>query len=119
MQPFQAMDSPSSESTMGWAPASVRSMIFRRRWPSATRPCDHTPAPSGPLGAIASAMAATAVTSGFWPSRRTSPVAPHTPGTLPQLTRRKTCGDVRFVDPAGSGPLLGDTLQLLAGLVDL
>ena len=42
------------------APASDRSMIFRRRWPSATRPCDHTPAPSGPRGAIASAMAETA-----------------------------------------------------------
>jgi hypothetical protein len=77
MQPFQQIVSPSSASTMGWAPASERSMIFSRRRPSATRPCDHTPEPSGPRRAIVPVMVATAATSGAWSSSRTSPVAPH------------------------------------------
>src|SRR5690348_4393604 len=108
MQPFQQTAKPRSESTIGCAPASDRSMIFRRRWPSATRPWDHTPAPSGPRGAIASAMAETAATSGVRPSRRTSPAAPHTQPTLPTDEDCQT-----------SAPRLGHAFELLARLVDL
>src|ERR1700722_13952553 len=57
-------------------------MILRRRGPRATRPCDQTPAPSGPRGVITAVIAATAATSGGRPSSRTSPVAPHTSITL-------------------------------------
>src|ERR1700733_914044 len=92
MQPFQAIVRPRSASTIGWAPASVRSMIFRRRCPRATRPCDQAPAPSGPLGAMTAAMADTAATSGTRPSSRTSPVAPHIVSTLPAAAGK---GDVR------------------------
>src|SRR4051794_38548708 len=108
MQPFQQIVSPRSASTIGCAPASDRSMILRRRWPSATRPCDHTPAASGPRGAIASAIAETAATSGVRPSRRTSPAAPHTQPTLPADEDRQT-----------SQWGLGDAFQLFAGLIYL
>jgi len=38
-------------------------------------------------------MAETALTSGVRPSRRTSPVAPHTASSIPSLTRGETaCG---------------------------
>src|SRR6516165_5017573 len=83
MQPFQAIVRPRSESTIGWAPASVRSMILRRRCPRAIRPCDQVPAASGPLRAITEVIADTAATSGTRPSSRTSPVAPHISSTLP------------------------------------
>src|ERR1700742_2147326 len=115
MQPFQQTASPRSESTIGCAPASDRSMIFRRRWPRATLPCDHTPAPSGPRGVIASAIAETALTSGVRPSRRTSPAAPHTAFAIPRLTRRETAGECDLV----YGRRLGDARELLAGLVHL
>src|SRR5215216_7602607 len=84
-------------------------MILRRRCPSATLPLDHTPAPSGPRGDIASAMAATAVTSGVWPSSRTSPVAPHTHSTLPG----SRAGVVAVCDR------LRNAFQFFAGFVDL
>src|SRR6185369_10058031 len=108
MQPFQQTASPRSESTIGCAPASDRSMIFRRRWPSATRPWDHTPAASGPRGAIASAIAETAATLGVRPSTRTSPAAPHTQPTLP------TDEDCQTFSAR-----LGHAFQLFAGFVDL
>ena len=53
MQPLNTTVSPSSRSTIGWAPRSDRSMIFRRRWPSATGPRAKTPSASGPREAMA------------------------------------------------------------------
>src|SRR6266481_5968061 len=56
MQPLKTTESPSSESTIGWWPRLERSMMARRRCPRATPPADHTPAPSGPRAAMASAL---------------------------------------------------------------
>ena len=77
MQPLNTAARPSSASTMGWPPRSERSMIFRRRWPSAIGPAACTPVPSGPRRCIASVMRATAATSGIPPSSRISPAIPH------------------------------------------
>src|SRR3981189_2300705 len=112
MQPFQQSASPSYKSAIGCAPASDRSMIFSRRWPSTTRPCDQTPAASGPRGAITSAMAETALISGVWPSRRTSPAAPHTQSTLP-------AGGYSETSRSGNVQRLRNAFQLFAGFVDL
>src|SRR6476661_3749923 len=135
MQPFQQMARASSGSTMGWDPASVRSMILSRRCPRATRPADHTPAPSGPRSTMASAIAATAVISGVRPSSRTSPVAPHTrllvpPGRAAQTTARPGSQTAplglrlegRGAHPAGGRAYsrwLPDALELVATGVDL
>lgn len=48
-------------------------------------PADHTPEPSGPRRDIVCAIAATAATSGVWPSSRTSPVAPHIVAVIPSV----------------------------------
>src|SRR3954468_17319643 len=78
MIPLNTTVSPSSASTMGWAPASVRSMIFSRRWPSATGPDCQPPEPSGPRRWSWSHMALTAAMSATPPSNLTSPEMPHT-----------------------------------------
>src|SRR4029077_1679501 len=77
MHPLNTAVRPSSESTIGWWPRLERSMMARRRCPRATPPADHTPAPSGPRAAMASAIRATAPMSGRRPSSRTSPAMPH------------------------------------------
>src|SRR6056297_3542381 len=73
----QPIVSPKPVSTNGCAPASLRSMIWRRRWPKATRPRATSPAPSGPLGARQSAIFVTAPTSAGLPSKVISPQMPH------------------------------------------
>src|SRR5690349_14889620 len=82
MQPLNTAARPSSGSTMGWSPRSDRSMILRRRWPSAIRPAACTPEPSGPRRCMASVMRATAATSGSPPSSRISPAIPHIGASL-------------------------------------
>jgi hypothetical protein len=80
MQPLNTADRPRSESTIGCAPRSDKSMIFRRRCPSAIDPAACRPEPSGPRGAIAAVIRATASTSGPsdpWPVNRISPAMPH------------------------------------------
>ena len=47
-------------------------MIFSRRCPSATRPFDQTPSPSGPRSSMVAAMRSTAATSARPPSTRNS-----------------------------------------------
>src|SRR3979490_122160 len=112
MQPFQQTASPSSESTIGCAAAPDSSMIVRRRWPRATAPCDHTPAAPRRPRAIPSAMAETALISGVWPSRRTSPAAPHIQSTLP-------AGGYSETSRPGNVQRLRNALQLFGGFVDL
>src|SRR5688500_7140146 len=53
-------------------------MTFSRRCPSATGPAAHTPEPSGPRSPMVAVIRATAATSAAAPSRRTSPLSPHT-----------------------------------------
>ncbi len=62
---------------MGWEPRSDKSMIFRRRCPSAIDPAACRPAPSGPRRAMALVIRATASTSGPLPVNRISPAMPH------------------------------------------
>jgi hypothetical protein len=55
-------------------------MIFSRRCPRAMEPAACRPDPSGPRGAIAAVMRATASTSGPpapWSANRISPAMPH------------------------------------------
>src|SRR5215218_6522788 len=48
MQPLKIRLNPSSGSTIGCDPSTLRSMIDNRRWPNATGPRHQTPQPSGP-----------------------------------------------------------------------
>ena len=77
MQPLNTMASPEAGSANGCAARSLRSMIFSRRWPSATGPRASTPAPSGPRAAMASAIVSTAAAEARAPSNRISPHKPH------------------------------------------
>src|SRR3954452_24645607 len=77
MIPLKTTVRPSASSTMGYAPRSERSMIESRRWASALPSRNHVPAPSGPRGASAALMRASASRSGADP-RRSSPAIPHT-----------------------------------------
>ena len=56
MQPLKTTASPSSESTIGCAPRSERSMIAQPAMARAMPPCAQAPEPSGPRGASASAI---------------------------------------------------------------
>ncbi len=77
MQPLNATVRPSAESTIGWPPAGLRSMIESRRWPSAIAPRAQIPEPSGPRRFIASVTQPQAATSAARPSNRISPLNPH------------------------------------------
>src|SRR6476659_2405335 len=77
MQPLNTSVSPSSLSTIDWAPRAERSMIDSRRWPNATGPCAIMPSASGPRDVIAPVIRATAPTSAACPSQRISPQIPH------------------------------------------
>ena len=76
MQPLKTIVSPRSESTIGWLPALVRSMIFSRRWASATASCAQLPLPSGPRSLIVAAIRSTASRSAALPTA-SSPANPH------------------------------------------
>src|SRR3954454_7498947 len=78
MQPLKATARPSCGSSIGWGPASERSMIFRRGWPRPAPSCAHTPAPSGPRAAMAADIRLSAAASAGAPSKRSSPAIPHT-----------------------------------------
>src|SRR4051794_11996230 len=80
MQPLKTPIRPVNGSTIGCPLASDRSMTFSRRWPSATRPRDHDPDPSGPRSPIVAAIRSTAATSARRESNRISPARPHMPG---------------------------------------
>src|SRR5258706_5039152 len=63
---------------MGCRPASDRSMIARRRWPSATGPSWWNPNPSGPRWTMAAQKSSTAPFGAASPGRRASaPAMPH------------------------------------------
>jgi hypothetical protein len=80
MQPLKAMVMPRWVSTKGCDAASERSMIFSRRCPKATRPRITTPAPSGPRGAMHSAMRSIVAAEAIAPfPNRISPQMPHMP----------------------------------------
>src|SRR5690554_3664869 len=78
MQPLKVIVMPRWVSTKGCEAASLRSMILRRRCPNPTCPRKTSPPPSGPRGAMASAIfsiiAAEAIAPGL---KRTSPQMPH------------------------------------------
>src|SRR4029453_18949793 len=77
MQPLKIRLNPSSESTIGCDPATLRSMIDSRRWPKATGPRHQTPQPSGPRGDSTALIRSIAATSAYCPSNLSSPTSPH------------------------------------------
>src|SRR5215203_1706394 len=78
MQPLKIRLNPSSGSTIGCDPSTLRSMIDNRRWPNATGPRHQTPQPSGPRGDRTALIRSTAAMSAYSPSKRISPTSPHT-----------------------------------------
>src|SRR3954452_5178532 len=115
MQPLKTMVHCPCSSTIGCAPASLRSMIAKRRWPSAALPSCHSPPPSGPRATIASVMAAVRHPFGDEPSKRISPHNPHIVRRSPALhvgPKRRArlrvlrwypacCPEKRAEDPSG------------------
>src|SRR5260370_23804655 len=113
MHPLNTTARPSSESTIGWWPRLERSMMARRRCPRATPPADHIPAPSGPRGAMTSAMRATAPTSGRRPSTRTSPAIPHI-STLPNIRQLRAAAPESPVATQARTRLALEALDLIS-----
>src|SRR3954471_4830995 len=114
MQPLKTTAHCPASSSIGWAPASLRSMIARRRCPSATGPSCQSPAPSGPRGVSASVISAVARRSGGEPSKRISPHIPHMPSfsgsargwrTTSGLVRLRVQSDRPVLGASGSAPV--------------
>src|SRR3954447_2132236 len=115
MQPLNTMAHRAESSTIGCAPASLKSMMASRRCPRTAAPSRHRPSPSGPRDVMVAVMAAVGCTSGGAPSKRISPHIPHMLSPAPKVRKPRSLNAPADLGPASAMPKREAVLQRTTG----